>query len=98
MTHSLTSIIWLEARTLDFRQRSLRVDTKRSSSNQFSRCLVEFLPVISYARDQVAGLLPAETIFLCEVTNFKFLLFGDAAAVGLTDFIFVIGHGDLLLL
>ena len=50
MTHSLTSIIWLEARTLDFRQRSLRVDTKRSSSNQFSRCLVEFLPVISYAR------------------------------------------------
>ena len=67
-------------------------DTKRSSSNQFSRCLVEFLPVISYARDQVAGLLPVETIFLCEVTNFIILLFGDAAAVGLTDFIFVIGR------
>jgi hypothetical protein len=48
-------------------------DTKRSSSNQFSRCLVEFLPVISYARDQVAGLLPVETIFLCEVTNFNAL-------------------------
>jgi hypothetical protein len=41
---------------------------------------------------------PVETIFLCEVTNFIILLFGDAAAVGLTDFIFVIGHGDLLLL
>ena len=58
--------------------------SSRAAWSNFSRSF--------YARDQVASLLPVETIFLCEVTNFIILLFGDAAAVGLTDFIFVIGR------